>query len=50
MSAHTDPVQTLTAEQSWEHLRSQELGRLVTRVARLPHRLRRCGSLSRKPW
>ncbi|MCT1362998.1 pyridoxamine 5'-phosphate oxidase family protein [Microbacterium sp. p3-SID131] len=32
MSAHTDPVQTLTAEQSWEHLRSQELGRLVTRV------------------
>ena len=32
MSAYTDPVQTLTVEQSWEHLRSQELGRLVTRV------------------
>ncbi|MEV8250372.1 pyridoxamine 5'-phosphate oxidase family protein [Microbacterium sp. NPDC076768] len=32
MSAHTDPVDTLTAEQSWERLRSQELGRLITHV------------------
>lgn len=32
MSAHTDPIETLTPEQSWERLGTQELGRLVTHV------------------
>lgn len=32
MSAHEDPIRTLTAEESWERLRTQELGRLVTHV------------------
>lgn len=33
MAETTDPVVVLTDEQCWERLRSQELGRLVTRVA-----------------
>lgn len=32
MAETSDPVVALTDEQSWERLRSQELGRLVTRV------------------
>ena len=32
MSAHTDPIETLTPEQSWARLGEQELGRLVTHV------------------
>ncbi len=32
MAETSDPVIALTDEQCWEHLRGQELGRLVTRV------------------
>ena len=32
MTEHTDPIETLTTEQSWERLATQELGRLVTHV------------------
>ena len=32
MAAASDPVVALTDEQCWERLRTQELGRLVTRV------------------
>ena len=32
MNAHTDPIEMLTPEQSWERLGEQELGRLVTHV------------------
>ncbi|MGS0562994.1 pyridoxamine 5'-phosphate oxidase family protein [Microbacterium aurugineum] len=32
MSAHTDPIETLTSDRSWELLGTQELGRLVTHV------------------
>lgn len=33
MADTNDPVVALSDEQCWERLRSQELGRLVTRVA-----------------
>ena len=32
MSAHTDPIEMLTSDRSWELLGTQELGRLVTHV------------------
>lgn len=32
MSVHSDPVRTLTDAESWERLRGQELGRLVTHI------------------
>ncbi|TFB15733.1 pyridoxamine 5'-phosphate oxidase family protein [Microbacterium sp. 3H14] len=32
MSAHTDPIETLASDRSWELLGTQELGRLVTHV------------------
>ncbi len=32
MSAHTDPIEILTSDRSWELLGTQELGRLVTHV------------------
>ncbi len=32
MAPHTDPIETLTDDRSWELLRGQELGRLVTHV------------------
>lgn len=32
MSAHTNPIEMLTSDRSWELLGTQELGRLVTHV------------------